>query len=119
MADSFAFFSPNLDEGLSFDQAHQRLRSGNQASFRKLTDHLLDTIGVKNYKTADAIGDWYDGAENSVVQAIHEPIPSDRLQYLAAWYGLMGRQKAVLTFSSDPHGADSVYQIPIAETDTN
>lgn len=115
---SFVAASPNTDENLSFEQAQSRVRSGNQAQFRKLSNHILDTIGLKNYKSFDAIGDWNDGAENSVLQVINGAKDPRQVDYAAAWYGLLGHQKSVLTFHSDPNGPDSVYQIPVQETDT-
>lgn len=114
----FAFFSPNTEEGLTFEQAFARSRSSNQVAFRKLSSHILDTVGLHEHQAFDAIGDWSDGAENSVVQKIDgDPDPS-QVEYAAAWYGLLGHQKVVLTFRADPQGPDAVYQIPVAETDT-
>ena len=116
---SFSMFSPNTEENLSFEQANERVRSGNQASFRKMTDHVLRSVGVKDFKTFDAIEDWNDGAENSVVQMIPGGADPKTIDYAASWYGLLGNQKSVLTFHSDPQGPDSVYQLPVQETDTN
>lgn len=109
-------YSPNTDEGLTFEDAIARVRSGNQKAFKQIIKHVNEQIGLKA-QLQDAIGDWSDGAENSVLQKIDEPIDPKTADYLAAWYGLLGNQKAVLSFTPSYNGEDSVYQIELPQTD--
>jgi hypothetical protein len=109
-------FSGNTDEGLSFESAWERARSGNQKAFRKIAEGVLQNLGVKG-RTQDAVGDWSDGAENSVLQTIDDPPDRETIRYAAAWYGLLGNQKAVLAFYPQHDGADSVYTLTIPHSD--
>jgi hypothetical protein len=113
---SYSSFSPNTEENLAFEDAYQRSQSSNQQAFRKITDHVLKQLGVKG-QSYDAIGDWVDGAENSVMQEINDPSDPDTLRYASAWYGLLGNQKAVLIFHSLRDGPDSVYSMDVPESD--
>lgn len=108
-------FSPNVDD-LSFEDALARTRSGNQKAFKKIIDHIGEQIGVKP-QTHDAVGDWSDGAENSLLQYFKEPLSADTLDYIGAWYGLLANQKSVLRFQPQHGGLDSVYEIEIPNSD--
>ena len=115
---SYSSYSPNTEENLSFEDAYQKSQSSNQQQFRKITDHVLKQVGLKG-KSYDAIGDWIDGAENSVMQELSESPDPDTLRYASAWYGLLGNQKAVLVFHAARDGPDSTYTIDVPETDVN
>jgi hypothetical protein len=117
-SDPWTFYSPNVDEGLTFEQAYQRLRSPNQKAFRQISEDILQTAGVNDYKVYDAVGDWSDGAENSILHVLHNPPAPEVSRYLAAWHGLLGNQKAVLHFTAG-EGQDSVYQVFIPESSAN
>lgn len=109
--------SPQTEAGLSFEDALQKYRSANQAAFRKLTDHIRKSLGLEG-TSHDAVGDWQSEAENSVLQQIKpESAHPDKVKYAAAWYGLLGNQKAVLYFLPGRNGQDSVYQAEIPQTD--
>jgi hypothetical protein len=108
--------SPNTDDNLNFEAAWQRARSGNQKAFRKIAEGILEQLGVKGH-TADAVGDWEDGAENSIYQKIDNPPSPDSIRYAAAWYGLLANQRAVLSFYPQHDGTDSLYTIPIPNPD--
>jgi hypothetical protein len=113
--EAYLAFSPSTEENLSFETAYARSRSGNQKAFQKITDHVLGQIGLKG-KSHNAVGDWEDGAENSVLQIIDNPHDPEQMRYAAAWYGLLGNQRAVLHFRPDNAGRDSVYNIKVPET---
>lgn len=108
-------FSPNVDD-LSFEDALARSRAGNQKAFKRVVQHINEQVGLKAH-LSDAIGDWSDGAENSILQTITEPVDSKTADYLASWYGLLANQKAVLAFTPLHGGLDSVYQIELPQTD--
>jgi uncharacterized protein (TIGR02996 family) len=113
------FASGNTDEGLNLPQAAQRLSSANQGSLKAVARELWHTLGVKHYTLHDAIGDWSDGAEPSLVHSVDEPLDEPAADYAAAWFGLMSNQKAVLRFTEHPEGPDSLYQfhLPTASLD--
>lgn len=106
------FHSPNTDENLSFETAYQRTRSANQKVYHQLSNDILKKVGIKRFTTHDAIGDWSDGAENSVAQLIHDGDP-DTVNYAAAWFGYLANQKSVLAFHSAEDGPDSVYNVNV------
>lgn len=109
--------SPNTEQGLDFDSSMQRLKSANQQAFKQVSKTILDQLGLKNHKIHDAIGDWVDGAENSVVHTIDDPVDYDTAKYASAWIGMLANQKAVLHFSEDDKGPDSMYEVHVPDTD--
>lgn len=114
---AYQFFSPNVAENMNFQEAHAALKSTNQAHFKTISNDILKQVGLGKSKAHDAIGDWSDGAENSVVQEIHNPKDFDTVKYAAAWMGRMAKQKAVLAFMQDKDGKDSVYETELPEKD--
>lgn len=108
--------SSNTDPDMSFDEALRKIQSGDHQVFKKITDQMAQQVGLHG-KSYHAVGDWEDGAEQSVINEIPEPVDMDTLRYVGAWYGLMGNQRAVLVFKPEPHGLDSVYQVQVPETD--
>jgi hypothetical protein len=107
--------SSNVDQGLSFEQALRRAQSRGHDAFRKLTDQVVEQIGLRG-KGLKAVGDWEDGAEPSLVNLLAGPPEPETLRYVGAWYGLLGYQRAVFLFRPSPQGPDSVYQIQVPET---
>jgi len=108
----FEFYSPNTKEGAQFAEALASLGSAEQRNFLDTSDDVLDQIGV-THTGENAIGDWKDGAETSVMQTIDGPIDPASLRYSAAVIGKQARQKSVLAFLNNPEGKDSIYQIEI------
>lgn len=117
VAKAYQFFSPNVAENMNFQEAHTALKSTNQAHFKTISNDILKTVGLGNNKAHDAIGDWSDGAENSVVQEINNPKDFDTVKYAASWMGRLAKQKAVLAFMGDKNGKDSVYETELPEKD--
>lgn len=107
--------TPNTDD-LNFEEALARTRSSNQKAFKKIVEHINEQIGLKAH-IHNAVGDWSNGAENSLLQSIREPIDPKTTDYLAAWYGLLANQKAVLAFNPHHGGLDSVYEVEVPSTD--
>lgn len=97
--------SPSITD-IQYDRAKRNLTSANQARFKsQITDYAPDA------DIFDAVGDWVDGAENSVAAIFRDRKPVDELQRLAAKAGLAGDQKAVLWWSTDPKGVDAIHEI--------
>lgn len=108
--------SSNIEQHLTFDQALQQARSGNHAQFKKLTDAVLGELGLPA-QTYTGIGDWEDGAEPSVLQVLPGHTDPHSLRYAAAWHGLLGNQRSVLTFLPHPQGPDSTYDFTLPTGD--
>jgi hypothetical protein len=109
------FSSPNTGE-LNFPQALTASQSSGQAGFRHIALDLLGKLGIRQHQVEDAIGDWSDGAENSVAARLDEPVDPSKVQYLAAWMGLLGHQKSVLAFIPG-EGPDTLHELQTSQTD--
>ena len=108
-----SFSSPNMEQ-LDFGQALNRLKSENHQRFRQAAAGLIQRLGIAG-DLHDAIGDWQDGAENSLVHHLEVPDPKVS-RYIAAWMGRLGRQKGVIHFTPDPEGTHRMYQTDLGET---
>jgi hypothetical protein len=100
---SYLFLSPNTDDHLSLAEASRRLASPAQRQYRRLAGDILRLLGVHDATVHDAVGDWGDGVENSLLVTL--PV-ADRqtIRCAAAWFGFIAEQKAVLAFYPDPVG---------------
>jgi hypothetical protein len=95
--------SPSIED-INFDRARRNLTSADQASFKLKMQELAPDATVSN-----AIGDWADGAENSVAAVFDYNKPVEELRRLAASAGLSRDQKAALWWTTDPKGQDAVH----------
>jgi hypothetical protein len=102
---SYLFLSPNIDDHLSLAEASRRLVSPAHKQYGLLAGDILRQLGVRGAEVHDAVGDWCEGVENSLVVVLPSAEP-DTLRCAAAWFGLAAQQKAVLAFYGDPAGAD-------------
>jgi hypothetical protein len=113
---AYLFLSPNTDENLSPAEATLRLRSPEQACFRQLAGDILRQVGAQVH-VEDAIGDWSDGVENSLLVVVPTPPDLWTLRYAAAWFGLLAEQKGVLVFRPAAGGPDELAILNVAERD--
>src|SRR5262249_29472561 len=60
---------------------------------------ILDRVGAPRRRVEDALGDWSDGVENSLLVSLPGAPDPATVRYVAAWFGLLADQKAVLTFN--------------------
>ncbi|MBI4215329.1 MAG: hypothetical protein HY602_01230 [Parcubacteria group bacterium] len=97
----FHFVSPNVLENTTFDYAQKMLKSNGQAWFRSVTDDIDAQLGLKG-ESYSGIGDWADGAENTIYKELACPavggIDYESIRYSAAWKGILGNQKQVIPF---------------------
>jgi len=107
-AQAFQFYSPNVEENLTFEDALARTESGNQVLFRKIGEDVDKQLGHTS-QAFDATGVWTDGAENSVFNVIDKVNSYDELRYSTAIKGKIGKQKSVIPFMVEPGGADSLF----------
>ena len=97
--------SPSIVD-IDFDRARRNLTSADQASFKMKMQELAPDATVSN-----AIGDWADGAENSIAAVFDYNKPVEELRRLAASAGLARDQKAALWWTTDPNGKDATHFI--------
>lgn len=107
--------SPNEDVGLDFDSALKRLHSPHQQTYKGVIGSVLSQLGIEA-NSLDAVGDWSDDAENSVVSVINGPIDPEQLHYAAAHIGTFGNQKSNLIFQENHNGPDSLYDVFVPST---
>jgi hypothetical protein len=112
--------SPNIEENLKFQDAKKRLSSSAQSAFRDTWEELDKSLGIEG-SHHHAVGDWSDGAENSVLFLSHQKdLSQDAVRYSLAKMGLQADQKAVAHFASSPKGADAMYVFDLpGNTDLN
>jgi hypothetical protein len=114
-AEAYALFSPNQEENLSFEEAAHRLGSESQQQLKVIAADVVKQAGLKGERPVNAIGDWSDGAENSIIEPIRGEVNPDALKYAAAYIGAIANQKAVLTFTTGD-GPDSVFRMHVNGT---
>jgi predicted ABC-type ATPase len=105
---SVELYSPNVEENLTFADAQKRLGGADQARFRSIANGIDKQLGLQT-KSQNAIGDWKDGAENSVVTYVKPGMDFDTVRYSTVIKGLSANQKAVVAFNVQPGGEDSIY----------
>ena len=97
--------SPSITD-IDYSRAKRNLTSANQARFKsQVTDYAPEAT------VYDAVGDWADGAENSVAAIFEGSRSTEELEELAAKAGLAGDQKAVLWWTTDPKGKDAIHRV--------
>lgn len=103
------FSSPNVTENdMTFEQAQEKLRTPEHKVFHQMSAEIDKELGLTS-ETMDGVGDWTDGAENSLVSIIKDAPDFDTVAYSAALKGRIGNQKAVLPFMEQAGGKDALY----------
>jgi hypothetical protein len=113
---SYLFLSANTDDHLSLHEASRRLASPEQKLSHHLVAEILRELRLRGASVHDAVGDWSDGVENSLVVVLPAAEPAS-LRCAAAWFGLLARQKAVLAFHADPAGVDVLTKLDLPGVD--
>jgi hypothetical protein len=108
-------YSPNTGE-MGFATALHEMHGPNQDRAHKIAQNIDDQLAMFT-KSHDGIGDWSDGAENSVITEVDEATDFDELRYNAALKGKIMNQKAVLAFKVDEKGSDAIYRMTIPNSD--
>jgi hypothetical protein len=109
---SFTFVSPNEFEDILPDVAISNLDSPHQALFKDISDEIDTKYGMKT-KSHNALGDWSDGAENSILSEGGD-IDWETLKHTAELKGYIGNQKSVIPFKVDPNGNSLLYQFELS-----
>lgn len=113
----YGFYSPNTEEGLDYKQALAKLSSKEQSKFKDASESILKDVGVKDFTLSNAVGDWSDGAENSLMMRVGMIDDPELIEVSACMIGKSANQKAVAAFVGDPDGPDSLWEIVVPETD--
>lgn len=113
---AFEFYSPNIEEHIDFETARSRLTSPRQAWFKSATDDINTELGLET-KSYNAMGDWGDGAENTVVSITKNTPDYETVRYTAAKKGKVGNQKATIPFRVEQDGPNTLYEIDTAGKD--
>jgi len=112
VADAYQFYSPNVEESLTFEEASKRLTSSDQARYKMIGKDIDVQLGLQS-ESQSALGDWSDGAENTVFNTINNVQDFEQLRYSTALKGKIGNQKSVIPFLAQEGGADSLYMTEI------
>jgi hypothetical protein len=106
------FASPNIREGLNYEQASKLLTSSEHARMKEIYADLAKQTGLTT-EDVSAVGDWSDGAENTIFSVVKNPKSFEDVQYLAAQFGEASNQKAVIPFFKTKTGQDSLYIVDL------
>ena len=86
----FEFVSPNVEENLSFDEASRRMEGEEQHKLSAYGQDVDKHLGIASHHT-DAIGDWSDGAENTLFCQIKNSPSYEDVKYSAGPQGRLSR----------------------------
>ena len=107
---SAIFASPNEQDESSYADALREVKSDDQRLFKLYGEEIDDLLGLKATES-DAIGDWEDGAEASLVTQIDGPVDMEKLKLAAALKGVQANQKATLVFSEEEGGPHKLIEM--------
>ncbi|HUD75121.1 MAG TPA: hypothetical protein VMQ76_08620, partial [Terracidiphilus sp.] len=105
---SGVFASSNVAENLTTAEAEKNMSS--ESHGKLLTEARIAAPDAHIY---NGLGDWKDGAEQSLAALYDEAHPQtlDQVRQLAAKLGLKGMQKETMAFVADEAGKDTLHQI--------
>lgn len=102
------FVSPNRTSN-QITAAKKRLLTKEQQRFREASKRIDKLLGFPS-ETADALGAWTDGAENSTLTKYNH-ISMEEMLVAAAMRGYLGEQKAVLLFKPNKKGSQRIHEM--------
>lgn len=95
--------SPNTEEGLTYDQAAQKLTTPEQVQGRETANKIAQSRGMRGEGFSDAIGDW-GGAENTLIGRFDPSHTLPELRAVAAESGKALDQIDSLAIKPNPEG---------------
>ena len=99
-----------------FSNAVAKSPGGKNLAQGALGNQINAKVGIQT-TAQNAVGDWFNGSEESIVHTAPLGTDLNKLKYLAAWHGISGQKKSVLVFHPNPKGLDSLYHIDHPSTD--
>ena len=107
---SYGFVSPNTRDDLKLEEAVRNLNSAEEVRLLQETRDIACRVRAKA-RVNKSLGNWSDGAENSMIFRIYSEEPAVR--YAAASLGKTWRQKTVLYFRRQASGKARMYLISV------
>jgi hypothetical protein len=105
------FVSPNKGN-ISYGKAKERLGSREQSLLTAYSGKINSALGIKG-STANVVGAWADGAENSTVGIYGDDVSYEAIRAAAALKGLLEKQKAVIAFKARPGGKARITEVEL------
>src|SRR5262249_4755873 len=110
------FASPNKGK-LSIKKAKTERYSRRQKKFRAVFADIGQQVGA-NFETTNALGNWQNNTENSVMLTSPDAKPQTML-YALCWAGYLAKQQAVALFTTDPKGPHAMYELEIPDSNVS
>jgi Protein of unknown function (DUF3626) len=107
---NMGFVSPNIDENVDFTEAANRIQSHRTKLLMQADDEISEYFGTQTNETV-GVGAWADGAEQSII--VDGRGDYEAFKAHMALSGLLAEQKAVIAFTNDAKGPDSVYRLSV------
>ena len=102
--------SPNIKENMTYEEAVKMTDSASHASAVSLAKDVVSNQNM-DAKFETGVGDWEDGAENSIKIDVEGAKDFDQIGYTASKLGMLLKQKAVVAFEEKPDGEDTLHRI--------
>ena len=105
---STGFVSPNVDENVSLTEAMARVDSARTRLLLEADQEIAELYGTQTEEVV-GVGAWADGAEQALIVTGSGEFAAFRAHM--ALSGLLAEQKAVVAFTEDDNGPDTVYNL--------
>jgi adenylate kinase family enzyme len=102
--------SPNIKENMNYEEAKKMTDSPEHARAVSMARDAIKKQDMDG-KVESGVGDWEDGAENSIKIDVKGVKDFDQLKYTASKLGASLNQKAVVAFQKKKDGPDILHKI--------
>ena len=102
--------SPNIKENMNYEEAKKMTDSPEHARAVSIAKDAIKKQDMDG-KVESGVGDWEDGAENSIKIDVKGVKDFDQLKYTASKLGASLNQKAVVAFQKKKDGPDILHKI--------
>jgi len=102
--------SPNIKENMNYEEAKKMTDSPEHARAVSIAKDAIKKQDMDG-KIESGVGDWEDGAENSIKIDVKGMKDFDQLKYTASKLGASLNQKAVVAFQKKKDGPDILHKI--------
>jgi hypothetical protein len=100
---------PN-DTQNNLNEALRQIRSRNQDYRQQLNEQILQRSGLTKSNTVNALHYTPNASNASVAQSIYDNEDQNKVNYAAAWSGLLTKNLYTLVFHTANGGPDSLYK---------
>ena len=109
--ETLQFVSPSVAESMQLPEAIRNLQSSIQKDFRQVSSEI-DKLFDPQATTSSVLGDWTDGAENSVMTRSTK-MTFEQARYAGAIKGNLTDQKSVLVVEAREGGHHSLFEFHV------